>query len=279
MFIPEQHRHILREVLPGEASETLSFRRGQFHDVIVGENLAISIAKTEAAAARLSERAQRLIAVSCLDLGIARPQVVSVHPSYLVMTRIPGAPLDLHQLAENSAVPSVAMQLVILLDALAAIDKERLEQCLVKPAAPDRWSLFAADTERHLFPRMTEAGRKRARRELSAVCSLPYMVLHLVHGDLGGSNIHWVLRDGEPQLAGVLDWDEVHAGDPAEDLASLLSGFGPEVTEAVIARLPPDASIRGRVKAIHGTFALQQALAAFKDGDAVELNDGLTGYT
>jgi hypothetical protein len=39
-----------------------------------------------------------------------------------------------------------------------------------------------------------------------------------------------------------------------------------------------DHEIATRITTIHGTFALQQALSAHRDGDEEQLADGLTGY-
>ncbi|OMI35557.1 phosphotransferase [Streptomyces sparsogenes DSM 40356] len=39
-----------------------------------------------------------------------------------------------------------------------------------------------------------------------------------------------------------------------------------------------DRATAGRISANRGTFALQQALCALRDGDEEELADGLDGY-
>ncbi|GAA2345661.1 hypothetical protein SVIO_109910 [Streptomyces violaceusniger] len=82
-----------------------------------------------------------------------------------------------------------------------------------------------------------------------------------------------------PYLSGVLDWDDVTLSDPAEDLAAIGASYGPELLERVLAL--GNWSSQGlftRVAAIRGTFALQQALYAIRDGDEEELADGLADY-
>lgn len=82
-----------------------------------------------------------------------------------------------------------------------------------------------------------------------------------------------------PRLSGVIDWDEVTLGDPAEDLAAVGASYGEELLGRVLALGGwADDSTAGRISAIRGTFALQQALYAQRDGDEEELADGLTGY-
>jgi aminoglycoside phosphotransferase (APT) family kinase protein len=146
-------------------------------------------------------------------------------------------------------------------------------------AAEDRWRRFADDVRRELFPLMSEPGRRRAERELAALASLPHRTGAVVHGDLGPENVLWENADGLPRLSGVVDWDEVVLGDPAEDLAAIGAGHGRELMERVLARGGwRDGGVAARIAAIQGTFALQQALAAGRDGDPEELAGGLAAY-
>ncbi|MER5786626.1 phosphotransferase, partial [Streptomyces mobaraensis] len=148
------------------------------------------------------------------------------------------------------------------------------------PEAPrDEWRRFASDVRAELFPLLSAAGRARAGRELAAAEALPYVSGALVHGDLGGENVLWETEDRLPVLRGVIDWDEAAIGDPAVDLAAVAAAYGDAFLRRVVAL--GGLALRGpagRVAAIRGTFALQQALSALRDGDAAELADGLRGY-
>ena len=76
----------------------------------------------------------------------------------------------------------------------------------------------------------------------------------------------------------VLDWDDVTLSDPAEDLAAIGASYGPELLERVRALgIWSNHGLLTRIAAIRGTFALQQALYAIRDGDE-ELADGLADY-
>ncbi|GAA0492952.1 hypothetical protein GCM10009544_61770 [Streptomyces stramineus] len=90
----------------------------------------------------------------------------------------------------------------------------------------------------------------------------------------------WETVDGLPRLSGVVDWDEVALGDQAEDLAVIGAGYGEELLGRVLALGggPQGGDVADRIATIRGTFALQQALYAQRDGDREELADGLTGY-
>ncbi|WP_344677195.1 phosphotransferase [Saccharopolyspora taberi] len=246
---------------------TLEVRSGQFHDVVIGAEHVVCFARTPAAAERLPRRAARLRAVSALRLGFATPEVLASGGSHLVLSRVPGRPLD------APAGPVVAAQYAELLSALAAADGAGLPS-----APPDEWPTFADDVRAELFPLMSGPGRERAEAELAAVQALPPTTNAVVHGDLGSENVLWETVDGVPRLSGVIDWDEVAVGDQAVDLAAIAAGHGRALFDRLLESMGRPAGLDARIEAIRGTFALQQALSAVRDGDQAELDDGLVGY-
>lgn len=89
----------------------------------------------------------------------------------------------------------------------------------------------------------------------------------------------WEWEHGLPHLAGVLDWDDVTLSDPAEDLAAIGASYDRNLLDRVLVLGSWSKDrLTTRVAAIRGTFALQQALYALRDGDEGELADGLAGY-
>ena len=78
---------------------------------------------------------------------------------------------------------------------------------------------------------MSEAGRRRAAAELTAVQEIRAQGNALVHADLGGANLLLTAASEPtggraPVLAGILDWDEACIGNQASDLASLAVTLG-----------------------------------------------------
>lgn len=288
-FVPGvSHQALLSRLLPGEAVSGRPVIQGQFHHVVIGSHRVVRLARTEAAAARLTEGAATLRVLAGLDLGVRTPVPLMAggtpgtdEPPFLVLSRVPGAPLADGVLDRHGAAASVAAQYAALLAALAAAGADPEVRAALPHAPEGEWRRFAADVRAELYGLMSDAGRLRAERELAELDGLPHLTGAVVHGDLGGENVLWEDSGGRPRLIGVVDWDEVALGDPAEDLAAIGASCGEELLDRVLARGDRSAADDGtaaRAATIRGTFALQQALSAYRDGDEEELAEGLTGY-
>ncbi|MGW5861344.1 viomycin phosphotransferase [Streptomyces sp. NPDC055239] len=282
------HQALLSRLLPEETVAELPFVEGQFHLVVNGKDRVVRFARTEAAAARLTARAAALRVLAGLDLGFRTPEPLLTggahgtdEPPYLVLSRVPGAPLPDGALARPEVAASVAAQYATLLTGLAGAGTDEAVRAALPHTPEDAWRLFAADVRAELFGLMSDAGRSRAERELTALDGRPHNTGAVVHGDLGGENVLWEDADGWPRLSGVVDWDEVALGDPAEDLAAIGASYGEALLHRVLAlsgRPKADDGVAERAATIRGTFPLQQALSAYRDGDEEELAEGLAGY-
>ncbi|MER5349252.1 viomycin phosphotransferase [Kitasatospora sp. NPDC002551] len=286
MNILTTHGALLSRLLPDDEPGKLTVRQGQFHNVVIGSDRVVCLPRTRAAAARLPERAAALRVLAGLDLGFRTPGPLfqgGAHGAgevpFLVLTRIPGEPLRADALNDPRVADTVAAQYATLLGGLARAGIDGAVRAVLPQAPADRWSRFAESVRAELFRLMSDSGRLRAEQELAALDSLPHLTRAVVHGDLGAENVLWEWTHGLPHLAGVLDWDDVELGDQAEDLPAVVAGYGVELLERVRALGGlSDHGLTTRVAAIRGTFALQQALYAIRDGDEDELADGLADY-
>lgn len=269
---------IIAQVFPNEDPATLARQRGQFHGVILGTDRVVSIARTPAVASRIPGRVSTLGAVGRLGLNVPIPRIIDVQRTYMVMTRIFGTPLEPSGSHIETQRLGVIQELVHLLRSFWQLDQSGLGEAGIRHESPSRWKDFARDCATELFPLMSSDGKQKAQRELDAVLEVPRISNHLVHGDLGGTNLLWTIRPRAIRLTGVLDWDEVHIGDPAEDLAAIQATFGDDVLTGILTDVRPIDGILSRIKAIRGTFALQQTISAFHDGDDAELSAGLREY-
>ncbi|GAA3162755.1 hypothetical protein GCM10010466_62140 [Planomonospora alba] len=282
MGILQANRVLLSRLLPGVEPDRLTVRRGQFHQVVIASDRVVCLPRTAAAAARLPHRAAVLRVLAELDLGAGTPQPLCEGNAqgadelpFLVLSRVPGAPLEADALENSEVAEAAAAQYVTLLSGLVGAGGDGT----ALPTSQGRWRQFAADVRAELSPLMSERGRQQAERELAALDSLPDVTEAVVHGDLGAENVLWVCEDGLPRLSGVIDWDEVAIGDPAEDLAAVGASYGKDFLSRVLTLGGwSDEKMTTRIAAIATTFALQQALSAHRDGDEEELADGLTGY-
>lgn len=289
MKLWEKHSALLNRLLPDDEPDDLTVRRGQFHHLVIGSDRVVCLARTEAAAARLPERAAVLRTLSGLDLGFRTPEVLASSSEggghdvdgmpFLVLSRIPGAPLEAGALDDPVVADAATAQYASLLAGLARAGTDATVRAALPVAPEGRWRQFAADVRVELFPLMSGSGRRRAERELRALGNLPHITDAVVHGDLGSENVLWEHVDGLPRLSGVVDWDEAGLGDPAEDLAAVGASYGEDFLGRVLAcDGRPTAGPTARIAAIRGTFALQQALSGRLDGDDEELAEGLADY-
>ncbi|MCA4754218.1 viomycin phosphotransferase [Mycolicibacterium fortuitum] len=280
------HRSLLSRLLPGDNPDALSVRQGQFHTVVIGSDRVVCFPRTRAAADRLPARAASLRALAGLDPGLRTPEPLLLSEAhggnetpFLVLTRIPGQPLENDALDDERVAETVAAQYVTLLAALYRAGADATARAVLPQNRADRWHQFAEGVKAELFGLMSHSGRLKAQRELAALDTLPHLTQAVVHGDLGAENVVWVWQNGMPHLSGILDWDDVALGDQAEDLAAVGASYSREFLERVLALGGwSNHPLLARIAAIRDTFALQQALYAIRDGDEEELADGLAHY-
>lgn len=125
---------------------------------------------------------------------------------------------------------------------------------------------------------MSPAGRARAETELEAVLAVePPDDAVLVHGDFGRTNLLW--DADETRLTGVVDWSQVHLGDPAYDVASVAATYGWDLAVVVDeATGRDDDGLLGRARAYAATFCLQEALGGVVFGDEVAVRRAIRDY-
>jgi len=100
--------------------------------------------------------------------------------------------------------------------------------------------------------------------------------LVLKHGDFGTSNI---LFDRQQRtICGVIDFGSSGLGDPAYDLAGLLSSYGEAFVKRCWKVYPEIESLMDRVRFYQGTFALEEALFGIENGDQAAFESGIARY-
>lgn len=183
--------------------------------------------------------------------------------AFLGQRFLPGEPLPRASVdAVGPMAYRFAAELARVLDALATVTvtadlTTTLTQAPMRRSFPE----LAEEVRARLYATMTAAERRETDATLDAVLDIaPPATPSLVHGDFVGRNLRW--DADETRLTGVLDWGQVHLGDPAYDIASVADTYGWDLASTVAAataRVDDDALVRARAYA--ATFPLQRALA------------------
>jgi aminoglycoside phosphotransferase (APT) family kinase protein len=128
-----------------------------------------------------------------------------------------------------------------------------------------------AQFEEHVFP-LLAADERHAASRLFASVQFDFEP-RLVHGDLGPEHV-LCARDG--RIAGIIDWGDARAGDPAIDLAWALHGAGRAFARGVVAAYgPPDSATRARAAFYHRRGPWYEVLYGLERGQAELVASGL----
>ncbi|MEU7474941.1 aminoglycoside phosphotransferase family protein [Lentzea sp. NPDC042327] len=189
-----------------------------------------------------------------LPLPVPVPELVSVDPFVVRHELVPGAELATLNAVQGEQLGEflLALHAVPVAGAVARgvgtppvpLDRFRAE---VLPLVPDQADL------------------------LDAVAAAPADVL--VHGDLGPE--HVLGRDGV--LTGVIDFGDVHVGDPAIDLAWALHSTPPEFAGALAATYGVTPELRERSLLWHRIGPWYEVLFGNDNGDPAMAASGLEG--
>lgn len=97
----------------------------------------------------------------------------------------------------------------------------------------------------------------------------------LIHGDFGTGNV--LFERGAGRISGIIDFGSAGLGDPACDLAALLT-YGEPFAQKVLAAYPALRPALPRARFYRGTFAAQEALYGVEHGDPAAFARGIAPY-
>lgn len=200
---------------------------------------------------------------------------------FSVLRMIPGKPLYRERLAaiDNvDVIQRLAEQATGFLKALHSIDVTALKVTVPAEDPLDFYEHFFEEVRTTLLPIMRPSAQLETEvlfeQLLDFLRCNPYHPC-LIHNDFGGSNI---LYDEErQQLSGVIDFSSLCLGDPAVDVASL-STYGEDFIQRGLRIYPEMKDMVERARLIKETFALEEALSGWRDGDAKAYERGMEKY-
>ncbi|WP_158542454.1 GTPase HflX [Lujinxingia litoralis] len=185
------------------------------------------------------------------ELPVATPEWALHSARAIAYPRLPGRPAweitdqgELRWPVLNPAAPTEAFlsSVVGLLSALHHLEPGPLMRAGLRRQGPEQERKHLHSQLLRVLPMLkpSQALRERWERWLADDTLWAWEPVP-VHGDLHPGHL---LLDEQARVVGVIDWSEVHLGDPAIDLVFLVDRFGPQVLVDVLERLD-DAGAAG----------------------------------
>jgi aminoglycoside 2''-phosphotransferase len=288
--LPEAPEARLRARLPGLAIHTVvPLGEGAFSRAfLVNGSLVLREAKHRAAALALEREA-------CLMPRLAHRLPVAVPVPRWIPPAPPHQPaLGLHQVVSGSALTRarwdgfpggerarMARSLGAFLGTLHATDLETVEGCGLE-TVDHIGQVGDLRTRLRGTPATDIPGALRERTDRAlAGAGRPAGVagdrVVLLHGDI--SPEHVLVEDGEAVVTGVIDWGDVHLGDPAFDFIYLYEDWGPDFLDLALAGYPTgrEAGFRTHILLHFLVEHLRWTLDALEEGRTADLPEGLQG--
>jgi len=262
-------RRIAAEQWPDHDWAAAEVLHGAFHVVMIppDDRVVLRVVTGTGFAARCEREVDVIRTLTAVELPLPVPEllagpIISGDWSAYVIGRIPGEPLAAEEL---EPVPTGDYRQI--LDDLGQVDPSRLGDL----PAPRSWcggDGWPGIVEHDLAPLLPAEAGQAALRAVDDLLGAELPGRRTVcHGDFGPHNILWHNR----RPVGLIDWDHACLGDPAIDVAPLISWHGVGALETVF-----DRSLLRRAMIHRATLSLQVAAAA-QLVDSADLRDHALG--
>lgn len=277
----------IQAAYPGFAVDDAVFLEdGQYNDVLLVNGRTIfRFPRFAGGLEQLALETKILTAVQpYLPLPVPNPTFVHftnavVGQAFMGYEQIPGEPLYPTAFAQINDKAALAAQLAEFLRALHAVPIYSLvDELLPVSDTREEWLEVYGRIQTKLFPYMRLDACKSVADHFESVLDDPAQysfVPVLRHGDFGTGNL--LHNPATQQMSGVIDFGFAVLGDPAFDVAGLLT-YGEPFVQQVAHHYPAIADFWPRVNFYHGTFALLEALFGIEQGDEDAFRAGLADY-
>ena len=277
----------IQTAYPGFVVETAVFiEDGQYnHVLLLNDDTIFRFPRFVGGVEQLALETKILTAVQpFLPLPVPNPSYIQfqnqkVGLAFMGYQLIPGEPLMPAAFAKIEDKTAVARQIAAFLQALHTVPiRDLIDEPLPLSDTPEEWWDVYGRIQTNLFPYMRLDACKSVADHFESVLDDPQQMQYepvLRHGDFGTGNL---LHDPvTQQMSGIIDFGFAVLGDPAFDVAGLLTYGEPFVQE--IARFYPAVhDFWPRVRFYKGTFALIEALYGIENGDDLAFQRGLEAY-
>ena len=276
----------IQAIYPELVVETAVFNHeGQYNTVLnVNDDLIFRFPRYAGGLEQLALETKILTAVQPhLPLPVPHPIyqqfAAPIGAAFMGYQRIPGEtlyPPAFRKIADKAAL---AAQIGRFLQTLHSLPIRDLvdEPIPVSDTEEEWWDVYGR-IQTKLFPYMRLDACQQVAHHFESVLDDPAQYDFepvLRHGDFGTGNLLHNPQTG--QMSGIIDFGFTVLGDPAFDVAGLLT-YGEPFVQEVARHYPAIAQIWPRILFYKGTFALFEALFGIENGDEVAFQRGLEQY-
>ncbi len=261
---------------------------GQYNDIlIVNDDLIFRFPRHDAGIEQLEREIALLDRLRpALPLPIPEPIYCCLTPRavgqvFAGYRMLPGEPLwreTTATIADPAITQRLAMQLAAFLRNLHDIPASHVANLLPPTDWRQLWDDLEGEIHSALFPHLPEGARERIAARFAAFRDDPANFAFtptVIHGDFGSGNLLWDAHTGV--MTAVIDFGSVAIGDPALDVAALLT-YGESFVQRGFAAYPAMEAMLPRARFYLGTFPLQEALYGIEHDDPDAVERGLTPY-
>jgi aminoglycoside 2''-phosphotransferase len=263
---------------------------GQRSDVIIVNNsIVFRFPRTSGGVKALEVEAAILRAIrGRLPLPTPDPVYESLGTSrvgaaFVGYSRLTGEPLwrDTLLAQDDTTRKALARQLARFLKALHSVPTDALSSGLLVQDGPNSWADLYERIRTKLFSFMRLESQRVVAQHFERYLNEPSNFAYepvLRHGDFGPSNI--LFDRASRTISGVIDFGSAGLGDPALDLAGVISpaGYGETFLNLFAPFYPGLQPLLGRARFYVGTFALQEALWGIEHNDPKAFESGIGSY-
>jgi aminoglycoside 2''-phosphotransferase len=265
----------IRALQPDLAIESASLNRdGMANDVVVvNGKWVFRFPKTEAARGLLRYESE-LLRLVAQHVALPIPQLELAAEDVGRYRFVEGRPLYRHTLlrASEQEQAALAEQLALFLTQLHSIPLALVPEPPYAARAESRRARYLEmqrAAEEHLYP-LLWADQRAWVEDLFAPLAdrrldLDGFTPAFVHRDL--ASYHLLFEPGPMHLSGVIDFGTAGAGDPAIDLACLLSAYGESFVRRLATAYTIDQTLLDRARFLAGALELEWALIGVRESD------------
>jgi aminoglycoside 2''-phosphotransferase len=194
---------------------------------------------------------------------------------------LPGEPLwreTVAAMADPVTVQRLATQLATFLRALHGIPTDQVADVLPSTDWRRLWRDLGEQIDAALFAYIPPATQERITATFAAFFDDPRNFAFtptVIHGDFGTGNLLFDPHRGA--MTGVIDFGSATLGDPANDVAALLT-YGEPFVRQGLASYPAMEAMLPRARFYLRTFPLQDALYGVEHNDADAFADGIARF-